>query len=274
MKQINDNLKETCGVYIITNIVNGKRYIGSSKNIFNRLRDHIWDLNSNRHINSHLQNSWNKYSENNFEFGILCLCQEEERLDQEQFFVDMINPEYNLEKDVKILSRTNDTKSKISSSIKEKYSEGWTNAKYKDSVYIYDINTWELVKECKQPSEAGNYLYEKCGSFKVSQINSSIIKDHYVVLSSKFEDKSLDLKNYVSEKVLNYKTQDGRLTYLIIEDNEGLHYFKTTQKAVDYMKCSSTYTLKKHNYNTKENPYTIPNTNFKMYMSNEYIPIK
>ena len=30
MKQINKNLKQKCGVYIITNLVNSKKYIGSS----------------------------------------------------------------------------------------------------------------------------------------------------------------------------------------------------------------------------------------------------
>lgn len=50
------------------------------------------------------------------------------------------------------------------------------------------------------------------------------------------------------------------------------YYFKSTKKAADFMKCSSQHTLKKHANNTKENPYIIPNTNFKMYMSSEYIP--
>ena len=41
MNNINTNLKNKCGVYIITNLKNGKRYVGSSKNIYNRLHDHI-----------------------------------------------------------------------------------------------------------------------------------------------------------------------------------------------------------------------------------------
>lgn len=91
MRQINEKLKEKCGIYIITNINNGNRYVGSSKNMFNRLRDHIWDLQSNRHINSHLQNAWNKYGEENFEYGILCICTEEEKLNKEQFFIDKLS---------------------------------------------------------------------------------------------------------------------------------------------------------------------------------------
>lgn len=274
MRQINENLKEKCGIYIITNINNGKRYIGSSKNLYNRLRDHLWDLKSDRHINSHLQNAWNKYGEENFEYGILCICDEEDKLNKEQFFIDEFSPEYNLDYDVKHITRTENTKEKISKSLKNRYSEGWTNAFYKDPVYIYNINTWKLELECKQFSDAGNFLYGKCGSLKMSQLNNSIIKDYFVVLSTKFEDESSDLKNFVNKNILKYKTQNRRLCYLIIEDDAGIHYFKSAQKAVDYMKCSSVSTLKKHSNSTIENPYIIPNTNFKMYMTNKYIPVE
>ena len=42
MKKINKNLKNKCGVYIITNLKNGKRYVGSSINIYDRLQSHIY----------------------------------------------------------------------------------------------------------------------------------------------------------------------------------------------------------------------------------------
>ena len=44
MKELNKNLNEKCGIYIITNVVNGKRYIGSAKNLKVRLYDHIREL--------------------------------------------------------------------------------------------------------------------------------------------------------------------------------------------------------------------------------------
>lgn len=59
------------GVYKITNIENGKVYIGSSKNINRRISDHIYLLKKNIHGNTHLQRAWNKYGEDKFEFLVM-----------------------------------------------------------------------------------------------------------------------------------------------------------------------------------------------------------
>jgi group I intron endonuclease len=58
-------------IYKITNIVNDKIYIGSTKDFATRCRTHINELNKNTHRNSKLQNSWNKYGKNNFRFEII-----------------------------------------------------------------------------------------------------------------------------------------------------------------------------------------------------------
>ena len=59
------------GIYLITNKINGKKYVGSTHNFISRWRGHKSMLNRGVHFNNHLQNSWNKYGEDNFEFSIL-----------------------------------------------------------------------------------------------------------------------------------------------------------------------------------------------------------
>jgi len=59
------------GVYSIINTTNDKKYIGSSKNVNHRFNTHRSLLRKNKHGNTHLQHSWNKYSEDVFEFRIL-----------------------------------------------------------------------------------------------------------------------------------------------------------------------------------------------------------
>lgn len=66
----------TCGIYMIQNRVNGKMYIGQAVDIERRWVDHKSGLRGDYHINKHLQNAWNKYGEDNFEFTILCECDE------------------------------------------------------------------------------------------------------------------------------------------------------------------------------------------------------
>lgn len=59
------------GIYSITNIINNKKYIGSTAKSFNsRWKKHITNLKNGNHASHHLQNSWNKYGEDNFVFTI------------------------------------------------------------------------------------------------------------------------------------------------------------------------------------------------------------
>jgi len=58
------------GIYTIKNIITKQLYIGSAINILSRFNKHKEQLRKNKHFNFHLQNSWNKYGENNFLFNI------------------------------------------------------------------------------------------------------------------------------------------------------------------------------------------------------------
>ena len=61
----------TQGVYKIENQKNGKVYIGSTNNFNFRRNDHFSDLRHDQASNTHLQNAWNKYGEDNFTFEVL-----------------------------------------------------------------------------------------------------------------------------------------------------------------------------------------------------------
>lgn len=82
------SMEVLCGVYCIQNLVNNKRYVGSSKDIYERWLCHKNSLNKNDHHSKHLQNAWNKYGCDNFSFFILELCSEDERFECEQKWYD------------------------------------------------------------------------------------------------------------------------------------------------------------------------------------------
>ncbi len=80
------------GVYLITNTVNGKVYVGSAaKNIKCRWINHRKSLRGGRHSNAHLQSAWNKYEECKFEFTILINCVSDDCIRYEQFFINKYN---------------------------------------------------------------------------------------------------------------------------------------------------------------------------------------
>lgn len=60
-----------CGCYNIINKTTGKVYVGISIHIKERWSIHRQYLRKNKHPNNHLQNAWNKYGENDFEFNML-----------------------------------------------------------------------------------------------------------------------------------------------------------------------------------------------------------
>ena len=79
------------GIYKIENLVDGKVYIGSSITLERRLSDHRRLLNQKRHGNKHLQRAWDKYGEENFKFSIVKVCDKDENIQLEQYYIDKLN---------------------------------------------------------------------------------------------------------------------------------------------------------------------------------------
>lgn len=76
------------GIYKITNKVNGKFYIGSSNNIKRRWMHHKSNLRNGTHTNFHLQNSYDKHGEDQFEFVLIEEVRRANLLAKEQEYLD------------------------------------------------------------------------------------------------------------------------------------------------------------------------------------------
>lgn len=113
---------KTCGIYLILNINNKKIYIGSSKDMYYRLHRHKSDLLKSKYTNPILLNSFKKGSI--FVGLLLEYCSEEDLRIREQYYIDLLNPEYNITRSVIRNVLSTESRVKISETLKEKYKSG------------------------------------------------------------------------------------------------------------------------------------------------------
>jgi len=179
--------KET-GIYIIKNKLNNKIYIGSAVDIVDRWRRHKILLQKNKHHSPILQNSWNKYGKENFDFIIVEECNKDILISREQYYLDILlkanddnftffkSNGYNVNHRAdSSLGRefTEETKVKMSK-IKSK------NGKLKDIEFSkIDINTFynnKIIninnKETLKPKDKNNPFYKKSHTEESKRIMS------------------------------------------------------------------------------------------------------
>ena len=90
------SMNHKSGIYKITNINNGKLYIGSTVNFASRKRIHFHRLKTNKHHSIKLQNSFVKNGIDSFEFEVILICSPENLIMYEQILIDSYKPFYNI----------------------------------------------------------------------------------------------------------------------------------------------------------------------------------
>ena len=89
-----DDSWNTSGIYMLTCKINGKRYIGQSKNIKKRLRAH--KSNKHKYHNQIIKNAIAKYGWENFEATVLEFCPIDKLDEREIYYIAELKPEYNI----------------------------------------------------------------------------------------------------------------------------------------------------------------------------------
>lgn len=129
------------GIYCIENVINHKTYIGSSKNIYQRLLKHFALLRHNKHQNAYLQNAWNKYGESNFEWFVLELCDNEKLTEKEQYCIDLFGAEYNITRIVERNVLSKESRIKQGETRKRLHQEGKLEWNFNPvTLYVYDLD--------------------------------------------------------------------------------------------------------------------------------------
>ena len=112
IKNIED-LKNKSGIYAILTD-DDKIYIGSSINIYTRLKSHLNFLNKGTHKNKSLQKSWNI----NFKINLLEECDEQTLLEKENYYLETTE---NLHNTWSFVSLTDNILEKLVKKINLKY---------------------------------------------------------------------------------------------------------------------------------------------------------
>ena len=126
------------GIYKITNTVTGDFYIGSSKDVKRRWREHKCPSSWKRFPNKQLYQDMRKYGVDNFDFQILEEVEEGKLKDAEQQFIETLKPTYNninakglnIEKRKK--AKKEYEKSEKRKKYKEEYEKSEKRKKYKE----------------------------------------------------------------------------------------------------------------------------------------------
>ena len=88
--------KGKSGIYCFTCLTNGKKYVGSSVNLGRRFSQYFNANYLKRHTDMLISRALLKYGYSNFNLEILEYCDSSELLTREQYYFDLLNPEYNI----------------------------------------------------------------------------------------------------------------------------------------------------------------------------------
>jgi group I intron endonuclease len=212
-----DDLRKI-GIYKITNLVNNKFYIGSTRDSFlMRLRKHREMLKSNRHPNAYLQSAYNKYGGDSFEFSILEIIDNKKLiLEKEQEYITKLrcfekNIGYNLDPNVYRHIRSLDTTNKISNTLKRRYKNGEIQVQKN---HLIGKPSWNKGIKCPQISETRRKIFS---SIEIYDINKNLI----VIFRSCIDlcEWSENSNNIIPTIIISTKNKKGTLLR-----NDKIHY--------------------------------------------------
>lgn len=237
--------EKICGIYCIENLVNGKKYIGLSRNIFQRFNRHKNSLNGGYHTNEHLQSAWNKYGENNFSFSIIEVCNEDELKNKEIYYIK----EYNTQNRKYGYNKTSggDGIKNLSEECAEKISI----SESKKPVVCFSLNG-DFISEYRNCRVAADFVSGNTENIRVccdKKIGRKTMYGFIWMYKEDFENNGFNISDYQksghSKKVDVYDLYGNFInTYnsaRMVEENLGISYKKVSQLCNGYKRQSHGY---------------------------------
>lgn len=186
-------------IYKIQNLCNGNIYVGSALNYPQRRKNHLSKLKNHKHHSQYLQNAWNKYGEQNFIFEILEYCIKENLIEREQYYIDTLNPKYNICRIAGSrlgMVHSEETKNKISENCKGmlgKFHSEKTKEKMRE--------TWNRKNSLNPPRERNIKIKKKNKARNEPKKRTSLAEDHKKRISESLSGEKSNKAILTWEKV-------------------------------------------------------------------------
>lgn len=188
------------GIYKITNKINNKSYIGQSKDIESRFKEHI------QHTKTNIGKEIQKYGINNFSFDVLEQCSIEMLNEREAYYIKKYNSienGYNILPSGKLNFGENNPNSKLTEKDVYDIRKAYNNHKnmntvyeiYKDKVsYYYFRNIWEGRSWIHILPEVYNWenklYYKKQTSIGDKSATAIFTDDEVIVLRERYVNET------------------------------------------------------------------------------------
>jgi group I intron endonuclease len=219
--------KTASGIYQIQSKSNNKIYVGSAVNLKGRKYQHFWGLKNKQHCNIHLQNHVNKYGKIDLQFSILEFCPKESLIEREQFYIDTLQPEFNI-----CQIAGSNFGIKLSEEIKQKISKAMLGKKSGMFGKHQSEETKQKMSLAKQGKNNPNYgrSFSKETRQKMSERQKGEKSPWWGNHHSK-ETKQKMSKAHLGEKNSNYgKPRSEKTKQKISEAKTGQHHSEETKQ--------------------------------------------
>lgn len=226
-----DNIKEFMnvpGIYYIK--ISTKDYVGSAVSIGHRLKHHLWALNSQRHHNRTMQNSWDKYGQ--AEFKVLELCNPDSLIEKELHYILSLNPYMNHIKNPIKIKRDDVYKKRLSEGLKKAYANG-LKVHNKQEVHMYTLNG-DYVKSFTSITEAAKHFNTDPSGICAVLNGRAYSAQKHLWSTDKLDKINILKKNYQVKSVTQYDINGVK-----IRKWESIKIAETTLKITNIYRAAS-----------------------------------
>lgn len=215
--------EQMCGIYMITNKLNNKKYIGQSKHIFKRWYEHYLESIKDREINNTvIHKAIRANGIENFNFSIIEICEIDKLDEREKYYISLYNTTienggYNISHGggVPNIAGEKNPSSKLTNSdvfeIREMYKNKISKREaYKNYSHIVSINTFADVWTGKTWNNIHMDVYTEVNK-KYQKNNFDRIVNHVRSVS---DNEILSIRNLYNEGNLSKSEVYNMFSYI------------------------------------------------------------